>query len=321
MIQMEGKPLQKTFNRDDDHPLSLEEFLALSTEDVFDLIYPQQLSISLLINGTRRWYLAEHYDEPPQDYSYFPDYLNKVLIQLGRLLNLLARLGFYRVFIPVYSWQQPERNSTAYKFLLEGIKALSYHPALLEAYEAQDYSVQYYGDINYLPFDVIDIICNAIQEEKQNPKHRVYYGIDGGNPHDYILRLSFMYGMQGGSAPTWQDIVELYYDDRTMKPLNILVAFNNVYARLGIPPLLDGQDRIYTRAITPLVMNEQAVREILYDYLYVKQDPGRSYKDIHPDELHRLKQFYAANQGTTLGLMQKYDDLTYPKKGFEVPED
>jgi hypothetical protein len=36
------------------------------------MVYPKQLSISLLLNGTRRLYLAQHYESPPTDYSFLP---------------------------------------------------------------------------------------------------------------------------------------------------------------------------------------------------------------------------------------------------------
>ena len=51
---------------------SLEAFLALPTPVIHEMVYPKQLSISLLLNGTRRLYLAQHYESPPTDYSFLP---------------------------------------------------------------------------------------------------------------------------------------------------------------------------------------------------------------------------------------------------------
>jgi hypothetical protein len=301
--------------------MSLDEFLNLPNEQVQQLIAPHELSISLLINGTRRWFMTEHYDEPPTDNSYFPHYLATVLQELGRLLTLLADHGMHRVFIPVYSLQQEEREANAFAYLMEGIKALSRHPGMVDTYERSGYGVHFYGDMSYLPPQVVDAICDPVYDVPENPNCHVYYGVDGGNPHDYLLKLSYMFGMAEQRPPTWEDMLEMYYGDRNMQPLNILVAFNHIYARLGIPPLLDGQDRIYAMPITPLILNRNTLRHIIYDYVYNRQDPSRSYKDLHPNEFRRLKHYYAANQGVAVGLTRKYEDLTYPVSSVVWPEE
>lgn len=302
---------------------SLDEFLRFSTEKVHKFIAPRKLNVSLLINGTRRWYLSEHFNRPPQDSSYLPDYLNTVLIQLGNLLEMLARHGVYRVFIPVYSWQQPDRDPAAFRYLLKGIQALATHPYLLNTYRMGRFGFHYYGDASYLPDEVVSTLDQAAQRfPGEGARFQIYYGVEGGdNPHNNILRLSHEFSMACNRPPTWEDMVEMYYGDRSMTPLNILVGFNRVYARIGIPPLLDGQDRIYTMPITPLVMNEYLLRRIVYDYMFNTHDTSRDYTDLHPNEVYRLKHFYAANQGMAIGLTQKYEDLCYPLPGIDWPEE
>lgn len=302
--------------------LTLQEFLALPTEEVHKLISPHKLSISLLLNGTRRLYIANHFDTPPTDYSYMADCLDDILTNIGRILVLLAELGIHRVFLPSYSEDQEERHPVARKFLLKGLEGLVEHPAVLEAYHKMNYSVRFYGDMAYLPPEITEKMREFSKTHAAENDYYVYYGIDGGNPYTYLLQLSHEFSMKHKRAPQWEDMLGLYYGDKTLEPLNILVAFSRIYARLGIPPLLEGNDRIYATAVSPLAITDTAVRSIIYDYVFNTQDRGRDYINFDPDELRRLKAFYAANQDTVIGLTRKFrGGICYPQPTINWPEE
>jgi hypothetical protein len=303
-----------------------KEFLHLPTEAIHELIYDRQLSISLLLNGTRRWYLASHYDAPPTDTSYFPHYLETALCKMGELVALLAEHGFYRVFMPAYSWHQStqnsgeKRNPEAHKYLIKAIDSLATHHSLADAYRKYGCAVKFYGDMA----DFSDEFAGSLRQPPiyvaDKPNHVVYYGVDGSNPHNYALQLAYRFSKEHGRAPTWEDMLEVYYGDRTMRPLDILVNFNRVYARLGVPYLLDGEESIYITAVTPLVLSQESLRTILYDFLFHRQDRRRDYQFVHPDEFERLKQFYAVNRDSIVGLTQKYEDLVYPLPTIQWPK-
>lgn len=300
--------------------MSLDYFKSVPSADVFDTIYPMRLGMSLLLNGTRRWYIAEHFDSTPQDNGYFHDYLEKVLIKLAELLQLLAEHGIYRMFMPVYSWYQPNRDPTAHHYLLKGIGALMDYPRLLQTYIDYGFSVRFYGDTSHFPPELQEAIARLADRSPADARHHIYYGVDGGNPYEYSLKLAHQFSIEHGCAPSWADLVEMYYGNRDLKRLEILIGFNRLYSRGGIPHLLEGGDRIYATAVTPLVLSQTALRTILYDYLYNRQNHGRDYQDIHPNEVRRLKTFYAANQDSIMGVMRKYEDLVYPLPGIQWPE-
>ncbi len=291
---------------------TLNEFLTIPSTVVHDLVYPHSLSISLLLNGTRRWYVSQYFDAPPKDNSYFPHYLETVLVRTSQLLFMLAEHGLQRIFIPVYSEHQKKRQAQAYDYLLKGITALTTYPALVDVYRQSGYMVRFYGNMSQIGDESILQKCQPLNLSSSEPRHTVYYGVETGNPHTHLFQLAFEFGVMQGRPPSWDEILELYYGDRTVHPINILVAFSRIYARQGIPPLLEGEDRIYSTVVTPLVLSQTALRRIVYDYLFNRQNPGRDYRDIHPNEVQRLKRFYADNQETVIGLMEKYEDLCYP---------
>lgn len=300
--------------------ISREEFLQLNTYEVAEYVAPHELSISLLLNGTRRAFIAEHFDNPPADFGYLKACLEDILVNMSRILAMLAEHGIYRVFLPSYSEDQVNgRHDEAYKSLIYGLKSLTRHPALTQVYSDYDYEVHFYGDMSYLPDDMLDNMAHPPQFYNDDPQFHVYYGIDGGNPHEYILKLAYLFSVAEKRPPNWEDMLKLYYGSSDIRPLNILVAFNRIYARLGIPPLLDGQDRIYATPVSPLKITQTALREILYDYIFNTQDRSRSYIDIHPDEIQRLKQFYDSNKDTVIGLTKRYDDLVYPISNLKWP--
>ena len=296
------------------------ELAELPLEALYELVYERQLSLSLLLNGTRRWYIAEYLGAPPQNDSYFQDYLEMVLLKLAELLEMMFEHGIYRLFIPVYSWHQPSRHPKAHFFLLKGIDALINHPLLTAVYEKHNVQVRFYG--------AAEIVSDEVRKELHQPKtfvdapprHYLYYGLEGDNPHTYALNLAYQFGMEHQRPPAWEDMLELYYGDQTLQPLDILIGFNRIYSRVGLPHLLEGNERIYNLVVTPLVLSSTSLRVILNDYLCNSHDWGRDYKDIHPNEVKRLKQFYSANQDTVIGLVKKFEHLAYPLANVNWPE-
>jgi hypothetical protein len=274
-------------------------------------LYPQQLSISLLINGTRRWYVSEYLDSPPEDDSYLLHYLQVVLERLSDLFTLLANHGIYRVFVPVYSEDQKQRHATAHHYLMQGIAALSSHPQLIETYHRAGYDVRFYGDMAQHFRGDMEEALNAAGPRRAHPRHYLYFGASSGNPYNHLFELISQFSTIHNRPPTWEEMVELYYEDATMKPLDILVGFNRIYARMGVPTLLEGAEQIYTTLVTPLILNCKSLRNILHDYLYNQHDVGRDYKNIQSSELHRLREFYRNHEETIIGLSRKQDSLVY----------
>jgi hypothetical protein len=301
---------------------TLDEFLAWPSEVVRQLVYPRKLGISLLLNGTRRWYLSQNYETPPTDLSYLPGCLDFILSNIGRLLEMLAEHGFYRTFLLSYSREQLSgRDRRVHEYLIAGIAGLTKHERLLQAYSSASYAVRFYGDSSFLPPKIEADVLNPPQGHNGQPKHFIYYGLDADNPNSHVLDLAYHFGIEHGRPPTLDDMLELYYGDRTMRPLDILVSYNKTYDRGGIPPLLNTSDRIYTTVVTPLVLSETGLRHILYDFLFSHQDRGRTYTDINPNEFQRLKQFYEVNRDTVIGLTQRFEDLVYPVPAPIWPEE
>jgi hypothetical protein len=291
---------------------SLNDFMKLSDAEVFELVYPHQLGVSLLINGTRRWYVSEYMEAPPEDDSYLLHYLQVVLDRLGELYTLLAANGVYRVFIPVYSEDQKQRHVTAHHYLMQGIAALSSNPQLIETYHRMGYDVRFYGDMAQHFRGDMEEAMNAAGPRQARPRHYLYYGASSNSPYNHLFELVSQFSAVHSRPPTWDEMVELYYEDATMKPLDILIGFNRIYARMGVPALLDGAEQIYTTLVTPLVLSQKSLRNILYDYLFHQHDAGRDYKDIRATELHRLREFYTSHQDTIIGLSRKHENLVYP---------
>jgi len=300
---------------------NIDEFLDLPTETIREIVYSRQLSISLLLNGTRRWYISHYFNEPPKDNSYLAHYLETVLLRLADLLKLLADHGLYRIFLPVYSEYQENREGRANDYLVKGIAALKKHPALVNQYRESRFHVSFYGDGSFAHEPIRSELLQPVSYAPEKPEHFVYYDVNTGNQYDYLLQLSHKFSMNCGRAPSWEDMLEMYYGARDLRKLNILIGFSKIYVRPGIPPLLEGKDRIYTTIVTPLVLTARGLRRILYDYLFNVQDPERSYTNVHPSEIQRLKRFYEANAETIMGLTKKYEDFVYHLPGPTWPSE
>jgi len=196
---------------------NIDEFLDLPTETIREIVYQRQLSISLLLNGTRRWYISRYFDAPPKDNSYLPHYLEMVLLRLADLLKLLADHGLYRIFMPVYSEYQESREGQAHDYLVKGIVALKKHPALVQRYQESKFNVGFYGDGAFVQEPIRTSLLQSVNYTSAKPEHYVYYDVNTGNQYDYLLQLSHEFSMRCGRAPTWTDMLEMYYGSRDLK--------------------------------------------------------------------------------------------------------
>lgn len=303
-------------------PPSEAEFLAMSDEQVRRLVAPRRLGISLLLNGTRRLFLATRFDAPPRNLAYLPECLDFIHRSMADLLQLLARHGLFRVFLPSYSADQRERNPQAHRYLVEGIRLLTSHPALVRVYREEGMAVRFYGAVDQLPEPARPHVSPVDHHEGEGrPPVFVHYGIDGGDPYRHVFQLTFELGQTLGRAPTREEVVERYYGEPDVGRLDILVAFNRTYARLGIPPCLDGQDRIYTTVVTPLVLTAPMLRRILYDRLFRSQDRSRDYLDLGARQHERIRSFYARNREAIMGLTTQIDGLCFPTPSIRWPRE
>jgi hypothetical protein len=300
---------------------SKEEFIEYPVELIHQIVYERRLSMSLLLNGTRRWYISTYFSAPPTDSSYFPHYLETSLCKMADLVRMLVAHGVYQIFMPAYSWHQsPEnpnkkRHPEAHKFLIKAIESLAGHHSLATSYRDTNTALRFYGDMGTFAPEFVESLRNPPVYHHGEPSSYVYYGVDSYNPHNYGLQLAYEFGQKHGHAPAWEDMLEMYYGDRNLRPLDILVGFSRFYSRMGVPYLLDGEESIYATAVTPLVLTEKSLRTILYDFLYNKSDRSRDYQFIKPHEINRLKEYNSQHQNTVLGLSQRYESLVYPSMG------
>jgi hypothetical protein len=303
------------------HDPGKQRFLSLSDAEVSALVAPHRLSISLLLNGTRRLFLATKLGAPPTDLSFLPACLDFIHCGMADLIRMLMHHGIHRIFLPAYSEDQHARDARAHHYLLEGIRRLTTHPALVQAYEDGRYAVRFYGDTTTLPESVQPYVAPVEFAGGSPPERFVHYGIDGGDPYRYIFQIVHDFGQRHGRPPTRNEVTEIYYGEREVRPLDIMIGFNRVYARLGIPPCLDGRDHIYTTAVSPLALTATMLRRVLYDYLYCNHDRGRNYLDVGDRQLGRLQSFYSENREAIIGLSAEIDGLCYPCPSIRWPSE
>ncbi|MDX1838559.1 hypothetical protein DIZ81_11375 [Legionella taurinensis] len=293
----------------------------MSESEVFELVYPRQLNLSVLLNGTRRWYLTQQFEKPPEAELNHAELLDLILINMADLFKSMAHLGVYRIFAPAYSKVQPFRDKPAHKSLLNGIVNLHRHEALLALYQQMEFKVYFPGDLSFLPETKAQEMKQFSKSTLKNKRHVLYYDLNYQNSYNYLFKLAYDFSQIHHRPPTWEDMVELYYDDKALGELNILICNGRFYGRTGIPPLMGNlsSERIYATAVSPLLMTPTVLRRILYDYLYVNPPQGVHYRDISQDDLLRLKVYYEANKDKLLGLTQEYGQFIYPLEELVLP--
>lgn len=294
----------------------------MSNTEVFDRVYPCKLNLSVLLNGTRRWYLTQQFELPPEKELDHAELLDLIFVNMAKLFKQMANLGVYRIFAPAYSKAQRLRDRPAHESLVNGLINLHRHQDLVSLYQQNGFKVYFPGDLSFLPAEKVQEMKQFSQSTLKSNRHCVYYDINNGNSYNYLFKLAYDFIQIYHRPPTWEDMVEMYYDDRDLGELNILICNGRFYGRTGFPPLLGNlnSDRIYTTAVSPLLMTPTLLRRILYDYLYVNPPQGIHYRNISQDDLLRLKVYYQANKDKLLGLTQQYGQFVYPFEELVWPD-
>ncbi len=87
----------------------------MSDAEVFDRVYPCKLNLSVLLNGTRRWYLTQQFEKPPEKELNHAELLDLIYVNIAKLFKQTANLGVYRIFGPAYSRVQRLRDGPAHE--------------------------------------------------------------------------------------------------------------------------------------------------------------------------------------------------------------
>jgi tuberculosinol/isotuberculosinol synthase len=299
--------------------MELQSFLTLPTEEVAAIVRASGSKVCVFpFNGTRRWFLLEHgratYENPAQAYI---DLTSKAYIGTYKLL---FDYGLDTVVAPVFGGEIINRGDEYMNQIGKGMALLAEHPYFLSFYNEYNVSVHFYGDYRKQLCGtsysfMLNLFDEVTKQTAQNKTHRLFFGVFGTDATEAIAERSVEHYQMTNRIPTRQELIEWYYGDAIEKA-DIFIGFEkfNVF---DYPLLGWGEESLYFTVAPSLFMTGRQLRNILYDYLYLRPVQDPDYFTMPPDDFEAMRHFYEVNRDITFGVGEMRGGIWYPIQRIE----
>lgn len=296
---------------------TLNNFLQLPTEEIANIVQASgSKTIVFPFNGTRRWFLLEHGRENHADPA--QAYIESATKGYIQLYKMLFDHGLDTVIAPVFGNEILNRGEKYMEQIGAGMRLFAEHPSFIEFYEKYGVRVHFYGDYRrelsqtkyaYL----VDIFDDLTQKTSKNSRCRLFYGVFGSDATEMIAEFSVKYHQDIGRTPTRREIIEFYYGEYIDKA-DIFIGFEkfNVF---DYPMLGWGEESLYFTVAPSLYMSESLLRDILYDYIYLRPIHDPDYFTMPKADFEDMHRFYDANRDHAFGIGEIRGGIWYSKYG------
>jgi len=296
-----------------------EEFLTLPAAKLAEIIHADRSIVCVFpFNGTRRWFLLEHgRDFTKGDAA--KTYVELTTQGYIAAYKLVFNQGIDTIIAPVFGGEIFNRGEEYMREIGVGMALLATHPAFIEFYKEHDIRVHFYGEyrkqLGQTPYAYIcDSFDEITHQTAHHTKHRLFYGVCAEDATQTIAELSVKHFQENGEIPSRRELIENYYGEYIEKA-DIFIGFEkfNVF---DYPMLGWGEESLYFTVSPSLYMNERQLRNILYDYIYLRPVQDPDYFTMPEEDFNLMRQFYKTNREVTLGIGDMRGGIWYSKSNI-----
>jgi hypothetical protein len=285
---------------------SIETWMALPVTELAEYVFSKRLSVLMSVDGTRRHYLLSR---PITDgrISDFEDYARVSADAYVRLYDLLFSIGIHTVMTPLYYPPNFLRSESYLRPSIAATRHLLTHDPFLALYKRWNLRARLYGDYEFAPkavpvqSDLIEIAAQLGQLTAEGGRCLLFGYCAGSFTEEVIVRTS-MLNAQLGRTPVLDEVRQACFPDGP-QALNILIKSGWLRVGMLLPPILDGgRTDLYILLHLPLDLQENVLRRILYDHLFLRRAAAEDDLEYDPDDLQILTRYYQNHKDAVIGL-------------------
>jgi tuberculosinol/isotuberculosinol synthase len=297
-----------------------EKFFALSADELAKIIRADRTKTCVFpFNGTRRWFLLEYGRDPSADAA--KNYLELTAQGYVDTYKLVFDHGLDSIVAPVFGGEIFNRGEKYMSEIGVGMSLLATHSAFLEFYEAYGIRVHFYGDYRrQLSATPYAYICDLFDEVVSKTAHhntgrRLFYGICGEDATAMIAEMAIKFYQDTKKIPTRQELIEMYYGEYIEKA-DVFIGFEkfNVF---DYPMLGWGEESLYYMVAPSFYMNERLLRNVLYDYIYLRPVQDPDYFTMPDEDFEAMRKFYKVNREVAFGIGEMRGGIWYTKSNVK----
>jgi tuberculosinol/isotuberculosinol synthase len=300
------------------HP-ERDKFLNLPTKEVANLIRARGSTVCVFpFNGTRRWFLLEYGRNFDGDAA--KNYVELTTHGYINTYKLVFDHGIDTIIAPVFGGEILNRGEEYMREIGANMALLATQPAFLDFYENYDIRIHFYGDyrnkMRGTPYEHINAVFDEItQKTARHSQRRLFYGVWADETTEAIAELAVKHFQATGEIPSRRELIEQYYGEYIEKA-DIFIGFEkfNVF---DYPMLSWGEESLYYTVAPSLYMSDRQLRNILYDYVYLRPVQDPDYFAMPAHEFEAMREFYDNNREVTFGVGEMRGGIWYPKSGVK----
>lgn len=304
--------------------MNRDDFLNLPAPDVAAHVREAGPKVCVFpINGTRRWFLLEHPQQPDADV--LAAYLAIVEQRHIDLYRLFFDHGVHTLLTPAFGPDLLERGDEYIQIAAEGLARLATEDLFLAFYRDYDVRVRFYGDyrkhLGHTRFAYLcDLFDDLTARTLTHTRHRLFFGLFAHDATETIAQLAVQHFRQHSRVPDKRTLIELYYGEY-VPPVDLFIGFDK-FCAFDMPLLATGNEDLYFTVSPSPYLTAPQLRAILFDHLVTRRMAETDYSALERDEWKLMRSFYRTNIGNTLGVgaRQTHGDYWYPLPLVDLPE-
>jgi tuberculosinol/isotuberculosinol synthase len=291
-----------------------KKFLNLPAEEVASIVRAGGSKVCVFpFNGTRRWFLLEYGRDFDGDAA--QNYVELTTQGYINTYKLVFNHGIDTIVAPVFGSEIMNRGEEYMREIGASMELLATHPAFIEFYEAFDIRVHFYGDyrkqFSGTPYAYIcDTFDEVARATAHHTRYRLFYGVCADDATDTIAELSVSHFQKTGIVPSRRELIKQYYGEYIEKA-DIFIGFEkfNVF---DYPMLGWGEESLYFTVAPSLYMNSSQLKNILYDYVYLRPVQDPDYFSMPEEDFENMRKFYERNLEVAFGIGEMRGGIWYP---------
>jgi adenosine tuberculosinyltransferase len=293
--------------------MDLQTFLSLPTEEIAAIVRTSGSKVCVFpINGTRRWFMLEYGDKNME--NPIESYLDISIKSHIETYELFYKYGVHTIVAPIFGGELLNRGDDYVKMAVEGMARLATHPDFLSFYREYKVRVGFYGDyvkqLSGTPYAYLSDLFEQIRKNTAgNDGYRLFYGVFANDSTDSIAKITVEHHLATGRLPTRRDLIEHYYGEYIEKA-DIFIGFEkfNVF---DYPLLGWGEESLYFTVAPSLYLNERQLRNILYDYIYLRPVQDPDYDAMSVQDFESMRTYYQKNREAIFGVGEMRGGIWY----------
>lgn len=300
--------------------LQRDKFLDLPADEVARIVQSTGSKTCVFpFNGTRRWFLLEYGRDFNGDAS--QNYVELTTHGYINTYKLVLDHGIDTIVAPVFGGEIMNRGEEYMREIGANMFLLATHPAFLEFYEEYGVRVHFYGDyrkkLSGTPYETISASFDEVtRKTAHHTRSRLFYGVWADDSTETIAELSVKYFQKNGKIPTRRNLIKEYYGEFVEKA-DLFIGFEK-FTVFDYPMLAWGEESLYFTVAPSLYMSDHQLKNILYDYLYLRPVQDPDYFTMPEDDFETMRKFYKANRDITFGVGELRGGIWYPR--LEIKE-